>query len=280
MPEEAGAKPQGRAAPAARRPVPPKAPEGSASIRQQRARTIAIGGLPSEPAASKVAADMARAAGAVLSIQDPAPSLEVGKAHLEADGCSGHVILVEYRGVKEAMDAVRKLHHQPLGGASKGKGKGKKQGQEQEQGAPVRLWARQLGGEGAHVKRWRLIVRNLAFTVTEEDLRNAFASAGFVWEVKVPRTPDGKSRGFAFVGFLSRHEAEAGIALQNGKPIKVRLGGNLRASPLPSKPISATRRAVWWRWTGPLPRPTLKSWARTGLPRRRLRQGAWTRRTT
>jgi hypothetical protein len=54
------------------------------------------------------------------------------------------------RSVKDARAAVVKLH-----GATKFKGK--------SSGA---LWARQLGGEGALLKRWKLIVRNLSFKVT------------------------------------------------------------------------------------------------------------------
>lgn len=33
-------------------------------------------------------------------------------------------------------------------------------------GRQQRLWARQVTGEGAHHKKWRIIIRNLSFQVT------------------------------------------------------------------------------------------------------------------
>lgn len=48
-------------------------------------------------------------------------------------------------------------------------------------------------------------------------MREAFGVAGFLWEVKVPRVEGGRGRGFAFVGFTTRLEAERAIALVNGK---------------------------------------------------------------
>ena len=73
--------------------------------------------------------------------------------------------------VKEAMAAVALLHNhvlkeqEAIGGATKGKAKGKgKAKQAPEEG--VLLWARQVSGEGVHLKKWRLILRNLPFNVS------------------------------------------------------------------------------------------------------------------
>lgn len=61
---------------------------------------------------------------------------------------------------------------------------------------------------------------------SEADLRQAFAPAGFVWELSLPRSASGRGRGFAFVGFTCKAHAERGIRLVNatvvaGRPVAV-----------------------------------------------------------
>ena len=58
--------------------------------------------------------------------------------------------------VKEAVDAVPKLHAISAHQQQKGKSAGT---------SGELLWARQLKGEGSMVKKWRLILRNLPFNV-------------------------------------------------------------------------------------------------------------------
>ena len=186
------------------------------------------------------------------------------------------------------MDAVKQLHGllvETEDGAEKKSSLPKKARKQSAvsnatKGSP--LWARQVGGDGAHMKAWRVIVRNLPFQVcaqlrmriavahasvpccqlvflsaegnrvpslqvTEAALRAAFRDAGFIWELTLPRNaegvsatlviwpcavpdavhgtpngvnvcgPPGKPRGFAFVGFTSRGDAEKAIALVNGQ---------------------------------------------------------------
>jgi nucleolar protein 4 len=50
-------------------------------------------------------------------------------------------------------------------------------------------------------------------------VRQAFAPAGFVWELTLPRSTGGRGRGFAFVGFTCRTHAERAIQLVNGTAI-------------------------------------------------------------
>lgn len=75
-----------------------------------------------------------------------------------------------------------------------------------------RLWVRQLGGQGLHTRRWRVIVRNVNFRANERAIAKVFhRSAGFPWEVTLPRNDAGKPRGFAFVGFICREHAQNAI---------------------------------------------------------------------
>ncbi|XP_025071216.1 RNA-binding protein 28 [Alligator sinensis] len=75
-------------------------------------------------------------------------------------------------------------------------------------------------------KKARLIVRNLSFKCSEDDLRALFSAFGTVLEVNIPRKPDGKMRGFGFVQL--RTVLEAGKALKatnmtqiKGRPVAV-----------------------------------------------------------
>jgi nucleolar protein 4 len=47
--------------------------------------------------------------------------------------------------------------------------------------------------QGAKLKKWRLIVRNLPFQAKESALRELASKAGFVWQLTVPRGTDGRS---------------------------------------------------------------------------------------
>ncbi len=69
----------------------------------------------------------------------------------------------------------------------------------------------------------RLYVGNLAWTVTDQDLQDAFAEAGKVdsAQVIVDRATN-RSRGFGFVEMASDEAAEAAIKKLNGKDIKGR----------------------------------------------------------
>ncbi|XP_059964402.1 RNA-binding protein 28 [Mesoplodon densirostris] len=71
-------------------------------------------------------------------------------------------------------------------------------------------------------KKARLIIRNLSFKCLEDDLKTVFAQFGAVLEVNIPRKPDGKMRGFAFVQFKNLLEAGRALKSMNMKEIKGR----------------------------------------------------------
>lgn len=64
----------------------------------------------------------------------------------------------------------------------------------------------------------RLIVRNISFKATEEDLRKHFASFGSVEEVKLLKKPDGRLVGCGFVHFTHVPMANKALAATNKKP--------------------------------------------------------------
>ena len=104
----------------------------------------------------------------VESIQDPPSDLDVSHARLKQDGCTGLVVFVVYDTVKSALAAVIKLHAQPLGKQLQKDAKRQKIGAAEKESEQV--WARQVSGEGLHLKKWRLIIRNLAFQVSSYEV--------------------------------------------------------------------------------------------------------------
>ena len=99
-------------------------------------RAVAVGNIP--PGGLKPLRALAAAAGEVLQVTDPIPERVAAFAKLAQDGCSGHSVLLHFSTGKEAFEAVAKLHRQAVG---KGAGGG------------AVLWARQVNGEGASVRR-------------------------------------------------------------------------------------------------------------------------------
>ncbi|XP_072712630.1 RNA-binding protein 28 [Ciconia boyciana] len=71
-------------------------------------------------------------------------------------------------------------------------------------------------------RKARLIVRNLSFKCSEDDLKSLFSPFGTVLEVNVPRKPDGKMRGFAFVQLRNVPEAAKALRGMNMREIKGR----------------------------------------------------------
>jgi nucleolar protein 4 len=195
---EAAAKKRQRSAAAALadQPAPKKADPTAA-------RTVAVGGLalPKKPGVQLDAAlAVARTAGEVSSVAFPCPPEHCSA--LEQDGCPPNIALVVFATVAAAQSAVAALHRWAppprVGDAAPG------------------LWARQLGGEGSQVRRWRLIVRNIAFSATPAGVLKLFSTVGFVWDVHIPKLDSGRARGFAFVAYTCQEHAEAAIKRLNG----------------------------------------------------------------
>ncbi|KAM3925318.1 RNA-binding protein 28 [Leptodactylus fuscus] len=115
----------------------------------------------------------------------------------------------EYNGKKiEVMVAKKKLREKDKKAKTKETPEKAKQSKPQDVKVPP--------------KKARLIIRNLSFKCSEEDLKTHFSTFGSVMEVNIPKKPDGKMRGFAFVQFKNMLEASKALKGTNMKSIKGR----------------------------------------------------------
>ncbi|PFH36270.1 RNA recognition motif-containing protein [Besnoitia besnoiti] len=69
-------------------------------------------------------------------------------------------------------------------------------------------WGTGRGGVKSKAQTHKVLVRNLAFQASASDLRALFSAYGNVTRVCIPRQHEGRSRGFGFVDFATRQEAQ------------------------------------------------------------------------
>jgi RNA recognition motif-containing protein len=85
-------------------------------------------------------------------------------------------------------------------------------------------------GKEAAGPAYEVFVGNLSWNAAEADLRQQFASCGNIVRVKVLTSPDGRSKGAAFVGFDSAAGVDAALRLAGaeflGRQLKVSKAGD------------------------------------------------------
>uniref|UniRef100_M4ENC8 RRM domain-containing protein n=1 Tax=Brassica campestris TaxID=3711 RepID=M4ENC8_BRACM len=166
------------------------------SDKQRVARTVIFGGLVNAEMAEAVHSRV-KEIGTVCSVRYPLPKEELQQNGLTQDGCRAEASAFLFTSVKSACAAVAALHQTEIKGNL--------------------VWARQLGGEGSKAQKWKLIIRNLPFKAKPSEIKDVFSAIGFVWDVFVPKNLEtGLPKGFAFVKFTCKRDAENAIQKFNG----------------------------------------------------------------
>lgn len=112
---------------------------------------------------------------------------------------------VEFEDAKHAEAAIKSLQSTVLDGHALNL----KISQKKMTQAPKRKAddAAEMGG-----RKSKIIVRNVAFEATSNEIRELFGAFGQLKRVRMPKKFDGKHRGFAFVEFLTEQEAQSAFS--------------------------------------------------------------------
>jgi len=114
---------------------------------------------------------------------------------------------IEFELPQSAKDAIKRLQNQILDGHSLKLSQAKKE--EPKQGK------RKRKDDDVEASN-KLIIRNLAFEATKNELKELVKSFGEVKSIRIPKKMDNQHRGFAFIEFTSVEEAKNAYASLNG----------------------------------------------------------------
>ncbi|MBN3271110.1 RBM28 protein, partial [Polyodon spathula] len=115
-------------------------------------------------------------------------------------------VVKDYNGQRIRLTLANKKQHD--------KKKGEPQKSDPKEQKPKTLKKSKMKG--------RLIIRNLSFKCSEDDLKQEFSKYGAVLEVQIPLKEDGRMKGFGFIQFKNILEAGKALSAMNLKEIKGR----------------------------------------------------------
>ena len=161
-------------------------PKGKAIAPKEIARTLLVFGFPEKGDASVLRKKLKKF-GPVELVEFPCTSVHIKALPFVADAATSDaqcVVLVRYKDAKKAKNAAKKLDGKSL-----------------VKSAQIRTRMMIDLTSKAKQRKFRLIVRNVAFSATELDVRKAFETHGPLLEISVPsnETRGGAAhKGFAF----------------------------------------------------------------------------------
>lgn len=172
-----------------------------------RAKTVAVCGLPKGTTANRLQ-EMIKDVKRVAHVDFPAKGQE-NTAHLK------------FKCVRDAKRAIRRLQVMKLQATqlSKDGVVSIPKKRQVERAVTVHTDPTVASRPVYQQTKARLIVRNLSFKCTEQDLHKEFEKFGTVSEVKIPKKPDGRQCGFGFVQFSTLDAASQALNKVNSKKI-------------------------------------------------------------
>jgi nucleolar protein 4 len=210
------------------KPVQPRGQPVKKSTDSNAIRTLVLSGIPADVDKSTLWKRVRKVDGIDGGVQEGLKypvEIEVGEGEevKETLGKTAHIIFTSHG---KATDAIPKLHAHTYKGVLLS--------------CVLKKRIESIPGAGGDTsgkanRAGRLIIRNLAWNTTESDLRSLFLPYGPILGINLPTSasklphkdpskpaPPPRARGFAFVWFLSKKDAEKAIEELNEKEVKER----------------------------------------------------------
>ena len=98
--------------------------------------------------------------------------------------------------------------------------------------------------KGALYEGREVYIKNIDWSATEHDLRQLFEKYGSIEKVRIPKNPQGKSKGFGYVSFSSLESARASLVVE-GQKFKSRVLSVVIADPNPKNRKPQIKGSTW-----------------------------------
>lgn len=151
--------------------------------------------------------------GSLRAVRIPRKQAASSSGGVAGPGKSMGYGFVEFDDSASAVKAVKRLQSAVLDGRSLALSLSHRAGAIASSGAKSGVQRKETASAvtAASKTATKLLVKNLAFEATRNDLRQLFGAFGKLKSVRVPRKPDGSGRGFAFVEFASAADARTAV---------------------------------------------------------------------
>ena len=135
----------------------------------------------------------------IFSVVGPIDSIRVLRDHISR--ASLGYAYVNFSSAQDAERALETLNYLDL------------------KGRPIRIMWKQRDPSMRKSGAGNIFIKNIDASVTTRDLLDTFSQFGNILSCKVATQPDGKSKGFGFVQYQTREEAERAVKSTNGQKL-------------------------------------------------------------